>query len=353
MAQRTTQGSNPGGQVPGDDVSPSRPADRRAPEADGLDAKTRDLLRTLARKGEEPAPPAPPAAEGAATTLELLQALARTSDGGQAPPAPGAQADAAHRPAPSAYPAAMRRGTAAPARPGRRGFAAMISALTFGNRGADAARPAARRARSRWTVPIVISGCCAIVAAGAAAFLWSRLPDRQDTPASEPQAEIAGPVAVPSAPPAAPATQARPNLQAIQSAMAECDSEAQKDPDTLYFLVTPIMRISDAPQWTVHQWEDYSSFLLLASNAMLEGLRDGLFTVNTTPFRFAIIDSATSKTQTWDAATGVSKFVHKEEKSGFEKFRLGFDVPGKGPQFSNEYPRRPGVCYWVNVRFHW
>src|SRR5207244_13619707 len=98
--------------------------------------------------------------------------------------------------------------------------------------------------------------------------------------------------------------------------------------------------------------EEDDSCFLAASKSVLDGLRDQTLAVNATSYRFAIIDSATGKTQIWIAASGPSKFTHSDTLA-FSKFRVGFDVPNKGLRWSNEYARRAGVCYWVNAGFLW
>ena len=244
-------------------------------------------------------------------TLELLRKLARTSS-----------SDDRTRHTQAAHPGA--------APPGYRTLLARM--------------PTARRPTRRQTALLAIIGCSAVLAAGVTVFLWSRLP-AQD---SEPRIETSTPVATPSEPAAVPTQQARADLSSVQTAMAECDLEAAKNPFTLYFLAIPIVLGSDARQSSERYEEDYESYSLMPSQAMLDGLRDRSLVLASTPFRYAIIDSATGTTKTWSTATGMSKFTH--DTTAFSKFRVRFGVAGKDPKWSNEYPRRVGECYWVNVR---
>jgi hypothetical protein len=131
--------------------------------------------------------------------------------------------------------------------------------------------------------------------------------------------------------------------------MAQCDLEAAKNPFALYFLVMPVVLGKEARKSSSRSEEDYASFSLMPSTAMLDGLRDRSLTLSVTPFRYAILDNASGKIKAWSATTGVSKFTH-DDTGGFSKFKVRIDVSGNNAKWSNEYRRRAGECYWVNVR---
>ena len=133
--------------------------------------------------------------------------------------------------------------------------------------------------------------------------------------------------------------------------MADCEREAAKNPFALYFLVVPIALDKDVRQSPEQFEENYGSYSLMSSKAMLDGLHDRSLTLVSTPFRYAIIDSATGITKTWGTATGVSKFTHDGGTTAFSKFRVAIDVAGRDPKWTSEFRRRTGVCYWINVRF--
>ncbi|MBI3759654.1 MAG: hypothetical protein HY269_07860, partial [Deltaproteobacteria bacterium] len=204
----------------------------------------------------------------------------------------------------------------------------------------------------RWRLPMTlraIVGCsAAVLAAALVALLWVLLVQHD----KEPRPEVVTSDAPAHDIPAPSTEQAQVTAESVQTAMTECDQEAAKDPFSLHFLVIPIIATGGSPRSAELAGEDYGSFYLAPSKSMLDGLRNKTLTINTTSHRFAIIDSATGKMQIWTAASGVSKFTHSDTLA-FSKFRIGFDVPDKGLQWSNEYLRRAGVCYWVNADFRW
>jgi hypothetical protein len=232
-----------------------------------------------------------------------------------------------------------------PALPWHGTLVAMIAEWV--DRSADAPRTTARERTGRPAALFAIVACLALLAAaGLTAFLWSRTPVHR----SEPPAKTAVPVVAPSKPAVVPAELARPDIVSIQKAMAECELEASKNPFTLYFLVIPVVLGNDARQSPEQFEENYGSYSLMSAKTMLDGLRDRSLTLTPASFRYAIIDSATGNMKGWSAATGVSKFTH-DSTATYSKFRVAIDVSGKDPKWSNEFSRRTGVCYWINVRF--
>jgi hypothetical protein len=353
MGQRTTYGNSPA-----DEIFRPQSSSERAAQSEASAAGTLELLRALARDGGRDAPDTLEllrtlaqrgggdagtagamellrtlaqrgGADATEDALELLRSLAHGCDKSErAPRMPDAS--------PDAVPSWSRR-------------LAALAAVAKTNAGsARSPRLPARGERGREAALVAAVGAAAFIAAAVAgALLLSRGSEH-----AAPRVEVSPPAAAPAKPAAAPAADAPAVAQTVQTAMAECDQEAEKNPDALHFLVTPIMPAGDAFRLSAEAREEYDSYSLVTAKAMLEGLQDGSLALNARPFRFAIIDSATGQTQTWSAATGMSKFTHKDA-AAFSKFRVGFDIPDKGPQWSNEYPRRAGVCYWVNVRFHW
>jgi hypothetical protein len=140
--------------------------------------------------------------------------------------------------------------------------------------------------------------------------------------------------------------------QLVQQAMAECDREAKADPSALYLLLIPVKPNSESAPPTALPGEAYDAFFLLTSQAAIEGLQTNSYTTDSRAFGFAIADPTTRQTKAWNFVTGVTKLVHKAP-DGFSDFRVGFDLTGRGHgwQWSGQYSRNPGLCYWVNVHF--
>lgn len=142
------------------------------------------------------------------------------------------------------------------------------------------------------------------------------------------------------------------DLRAIEKAMAECDLEAAKNRDALYFLIVPaVSPTKDYSPWAPLSVGDIgTSVILLRSKDALDGLRNGSLTVYSAPFKFSIIDSGTDVAYDWPAVTGVAKFAKLDAAaiSGF-RVRFGFaDFVGDTPS-NFRFPRDKGVCYWVSA----
>jgi hypothetical protein len=61
----------------------------------------------------------------------------------------------------------------------------------------------------------------------------------------------------------------------LSGAMSDCDAEAQKTPDTLHFLVVPMLSAaSDDAHWKSHSLNDIGNATLLRQRDTLEGLAD-------------------------------------------------------------------------------
>ena len=192
---------------------------------------------------------------------------------------------------------------------------------------------------------IAASLCVAGLLAGLLGFfLYYTRPAVQSTAPAE---RVAPP------PVASPSDRAAPTaVQSVRQAMADCDRDAQADPGALHLLLIPIKPDSDSARTEIPPGEAYSSFFLMTSQAALAGLQAGSYVMNAAPFGVAIRDSATNQTRTWNFVVGLTRLTHKDP-NGFANFQIGFDLTGRGYdlQWTGQFPRRPGVCYWANVRF--
>jgi hypothetical protein len=147
--------------------------------------------------------------------------------------------------------------------------------------------------------------------------------------------------------PAAPTTS---DIQPVKQAMADCDAEAAGNPDALYFLVIPIMPTTETAKLMIPPGDGYASFFLVMSSAAMESLTDGSYKLDPRPFTFSVMDTTTKKVQSWTSPGGLSKYV-QDDAAAVSKFLLGFGIAESNIQWSSEYQRRKGNCYWVNVRF--
>jgi hypothetical protein len=185
------------------------------------------------------------------------------------------------------------------------------------------------------------------------------LPARQQAPAEAPAASQAP---APSAqapsnqvvPPVGPAALPSPatDLAAITKEMSDCDAEATREPDKLHFLVLPLLPAKGAENdWrSLALQEVGNTFLLLSAKDALDGLRDGKLAVRPGRYTFSVLDSATGATYSWTSATEVSRLSRPAAKD-VKALKLGFDFSAAqtGAQWSSEFRRDPGTCYWVSV----
>jgi len=292
-------------------------------------------------------------------TLEALQALARR----YTPPS-------AHDPPP----AETHPSDAAPDLPPEPGYSGYEPPpLDEFEEPAPGARLLTRRTRFASLALILVSAAVlAVLLVGALSL------SRQLFQGSEMRAERARPTA-PEAPPAAPApAPAHPSpgneaaaggtstvvavasqladgtldLRAVEKAMNDCDDEAARNPDALYFLIVPaISPIKDYSQWAPLSVGDIgTSVILLRSKDALDGLRSGSLAIYPGQYRFSIIDTSTEATHNWGPAAGVAKFV-KPDAATITGFRVRFsfaDFVGDTPS-NFRFPRDKGVCYWVSA----
>ena len=320
--------------------------------------ETLDLLRALARsRGSSPSggPDSPPTGQPD-EKLDALRALAEKLDFQLR--SPGASGPAPQPPfAPGGPPAEQLASSADDDVPPRRAWADQLRQSARREwRALMAALPERSTLvphfdRPRFVFIGVAVGVLLIAAIGA--FVGPRAP-RAPTQANTqaPSASQTAPSQV--VPPLAPAMPAMPasDLASITKSMSDCDAEATREPNSLHFLVMPLVPAKSAENdWrSLALQEVGNTFLLLSAKDALDGLRDGKLTVRPGRFTFAVLDSATGKSFSWTSATSISRLsrpVDQEVKS----LKLGFDFSAaqSGPQWRSEFRRDPGTCYWVSV----
>jgi hypothetical protein len=133
----------------------------------------------------------------------------------------------------------------------------------------------------------------------------------------------------------------------LVTAMAECEEEAKRNTDKLYFLIVPLAR---APK-NVVGWVPGSigivgdAVLLPSTNAVL-GLRNGSLTLYREPLAFAVNDPATNTVFQWKPASGVTVLTTRD--TGFEQLKLGFQfAEGKDIEWGFAISLTKGTCYWI------
>ena len=87
--------------------------------------------------------------------------------------------------------------------------------------------------------------------------------------------------------------------------------------------------------------------------AILAHLAKGNASVRPGRYTFSVLDTQSGMTYSWTSATGLSQLARKD--SGVVKtLKLGFDFSANqaGPQWSADFKRSPGSCYWIMALLH-
>ena len=296
-----------------------------------------DLLRALARTRPLGASPAEhdhaPAASDESDQRESFRTLAETLDRQLKAPRAAAGADMPLPGNPDRPPARGWSDTA------RREWSALAAALPR----ARELKPRLDRQRLAFLV--------AALAALALAALGRLIGER--TPANT--VPVAGPASPGQLVPPivqAPAPTAPPDVAAITKAMSDCDAAAARDTDSLYFLSLPLVPANR----TDHDWRAVAlqtignAYLLLSAKDALDGLRDGKLILRQNRYTFSILDSGSGATYSWTSATGMVR-LQRKDSGAVKTLKLGFDFSDNqsGAQWSAEFKREPGTCYWVSA----
>jgi len=142
------------------------------------------------------------------------------------------------------------------------------------------------------------------------------------------------------------------DVAAISKAMSDCDAAAAEDQDSLYFLIVPMVPASKADRsWAALALQTVgNSYILLSGKDALDGLADNTLLLRPARYTFAILDTVSGTTFAWTSATGLSRLT-KRAAGDVKTLKLGFDFSEAqtGAQWSAEFQRARGTCYWVSA----
>ena len=130
--------------------------------------------------------------------------------------------------------------------------------------------------------------------------------------------------------------------------MAECEEEAKRATDKLYFLIAPVMRSAkNVVGWVPGRIGLVgNSIELLPSSDAVIGLRNGSLALYREPLAFAVTDPATNTVYRWKPAAGVTVLTSRE--SGFAELKLGFQLAAdKDFEWGLTIALTRGTCYWI------
>jgi hypothetical protein len=137
----------------------------------------------------------------------------------------------------------------------------------------------------------------------------------------------------------------------LGTAMSDCDAEAQKAPDTLLFLVVPLLSApSDDPQWKAASLNDIGNAILLKQRDTLDGLADQSLVIATDQYEFSVRDEKTSAVYKWSPSVGVKKFLVAGGVQ-IQEFKVQFKTHERtnDNEWGAPFVHNKGTCYWVNA----
>ncbi len=86
---------------------------------------------------------------------------------------------------------------------------------------------------------------------------------------------------------------------------------------------------------------------LIPSQLVLSGLEDGSLELSSRPYEFSLRNSQTGQIQNWRSANGPAQFKLPNAAS-LSRFQIGLAFGNAGVEWTGEYERSTGSCYWVN-----
>jgi hypothetical protein len=142
-----------------------------------------------------------------------------------------------------------------------------------------------------------------------------------------------------------------PDYAWLSSAMTDCDAEAKKAPDTLHFLVVPMLSAaSDDALWKSHSLNEIGNATLLRQRDTLEGLADQSLVISTDQYEFSVRDEKTSAVYKWAPSVGVKKFLVAGGVP-IQDFKVQFKTQQRKSEteWGEPFRHNKGTCYWVNA----
>ena len=122
----------------------------------------------------------------------------------------------------------------------------------------------------------------------------------------------------------------------------------EQDPNSQYFLLTPVLPVNfESATLLLPPGTPHKSFFLIESRLVLSGLEDGSLELSSRPYEFSLRNSQTGQIQNWRSANGPAQFKLPNAAS-LSRFQMGLGFGNAGVEWTGEYERSSGACYWVN-----
>jgi hypothetical protein len=135
----------------------------------------------------------------------------------------------------------------------------------------------------------------------------------------------------------------------LVNGMHNCDARAEREPDTLHFLVIPLAAPKNQADWRAKALNKVGNAILLRSDVALDGLKGRALAIAADGYVFSVRDQA-RVTYIWERTAGVAKFSIPAA-AAIEAFNIQFQYrdTGTSDDWGNGFVRRRGNCYWVNA----
>ncbi len=141
------------------------------------------------------------------------------------------------------------------------------------------------------------------------------------------------------------------DLAWLSGAMDTCEAAAEKDNDTLRFLIIPLAPSpADNEQWRSKPLNEGGNAQLLGSQDAMEGLKDGTLKLYRGEYDFRVLDEATNVVYRWKPGGGVMGFS-TTDSGAIALFNVQFRTPrhSADPGWGTSFVRQSGTCYWVSA----
>jgi hypothetical protein len=197
-------------------------------------------------------------------------------------------------------------------------------------------------AQNAWHKPVIAGAAaiCFLVFASLIALAWHAL--RPGAPQVATQSSPEGTASAPA--------ESASDYGWLVQAMADCEEEGKRLPDTLSFLIVPLSKTSTVlPGWAPAPIGQVgTTVVLLNSTDALIGLRNQALALYDKPLAFTVSDEASGTVYKWKPAVGVSAL--KTRIPGLENLKLGFEIPdvAEGVEWGPVLKMERGTCYWIN-----
>ena len=178
-----------------------------------------------------------------------------------------------------------------------------------------------------WCAVLVLAGGLVVIGFMASDKLYrteqSDIQAPPGTVSSSPPPDRLEPLAVPG-------PTGGPGNSIIQQAMTRCDAEAAQDPDSQYFLLTPVLPVNfESATLLLPPGVPHKSFFLIESQLVLGGLEDGSLELSSRPYEFSLRNSETGQIHNWRSANGPAQ-LRLPNAASLSRFQIGLGLGEAG-----------------------